>query len=109
MSQRPALDETHLPIIRRLGRRVKNGQPWGITAPDVAELFDLDPKTAWRNLERFCKQGWMCKTELRRHRLDMVDRTGKPAIIYVTTRKHMEEPRWRQLFRTRQSAPQQTV
>ena len=106
---RPALDATHLPIIRRLARRVKKGQPWGVTAPDVAEQFDISPRVAHKCLERFCRPGWIQKTELQRFRPDMVGMLSKKAIIYIATSKHLEETRWRQLFRTPRPARPQTA
>ena len=106
---RQALNATHLPIIRRLARRVKKGQPWGVTIPDVAEQFDLSRHTARKCLERFCRGGWLKKTNLRRHRPDMVETLRRKAIVYVATDKHLEETQWRRLFRTPRPARPQTA
>lgn len=105
----PVLDDD-LPTIRRLARRTLDGQPWGVTAPDVAELFDVSTRTARRVLARFCRQGWLEKTEMGRHRPDMVERPCRKAIIYVATDKPLEAERWqRRLSRIPRALPRPTA
>ena len=81
----PVLSEGQLDVIEEWGSRRK-----GVTAPEVADHFDIPHLAAWRSIQRLVRRGRLYRTDRSRRRA-FIHTAGRGATIYKTKPHHKEE------------------
>ena len=75
----PLVGRGQLDLVVELGQRRK-----GVTAPEIAERFDIDHLAAWRAIQRLVRRGRLFRTDHKRRRAFVFERAGRGATVYKT-------------------------
>jgi len=79
----PALGHGQAELILRLG-----SQRRGVTAPQIADRFDISHLAAWRAIQRLVKRGRLFETDHKRRRSFVFERAGRGATVYKTKQEN---------------------